>query len=64
MKEEIKLEKSITDEILDEFLALLQEHTEFDAETIERVRQLALDGDLKKAARVTNIVKVSRENLR
>lgn len=62
MTKNIEPQKSITDEIFDEFLALLQEHKEFDAETIGKLRQLAQNGDLRKAAQVIKVIKVSPEN--
>jgi hypothetical protein len=56
-----EIQQSITDQIYDEFLTLLQGHTEFDSEVIERLRQLALHGDLRRSQQVVKAIKASPE---
>lgn len=56
-----ELQKSILDEIFDEFFSLLQEHG-FDADVIEKIEQLAQSGDLKKAVQVVKVIKATLED--
>ena len=55
-------QKSIAEQIFDEFIVILQGHKEFDTETLERLRQLAQNGDLRKAQQVAKAIKVLPEH--
>jgi len=61
MAEKAEIQKSITDQIYDEFITLLQGHKEFDPEVIEKLRQLAQNGDLRKSQQVVKAIKASPE---
>lgn len=61
MEEEITIQESLIDQILDEMFERIQGANEFDTTTIQKLRQLAKSGDLAKATRVTGAIKAELE---
>ena len=57
MTEGTSVEKSLVDQILDEMFSKIEGRSEFDARTVQRLRDLAARGDLKRAAQVTLAIK-------
>ena len=55
------LPKSLAEQILDEMFASIEAREEFDDQTIQKLKQLALSGDLKKASQVTKVIKSMSE---
>lgn len=64
MVKEINTPKSITEEIFDEFLFLINDSKEFDSETIEKLVQLLKNGDFKKSDQLLKAIKLSPENIK
>jgi hypothetical protein len=60
--EERTVQKPLVGQIIDEMLASIEGQKEFDAGTIEKLRQLAASGGLKKPALVTAIMKSTSES--
>ena len=56
-----EIQKPIVELIFDELFLLLEEKG-FDLETIERLQQLAQNGELKSAKKVTKAIKVLPED--
>ena len=50
-------QKSLIEQILDDMFANIEEREEFDADTIQKLKQLAKSGGLKKAPRVIRAIK-------
>jgi hypothetical protein len=59
MTEETLIQKSLVEQILDEMFASIEGREEFDAQTIQTLKQLAVSGDLKKATQVTKAIKLA-----
>ena len=57
MTEETPIQKSLAEQIFDELFANIEGREEFDAGTIQKLKQLAISGDLKKAPQVTKAIK-------
>ncbi len=57
MVEEIAVQKSLVEQIFDEMFASIEGQEEFDAQTIQRLKQLAISGDFKKAMQVAKAIK-------
>ena len=58
---ELASRTSLLDEITDRLFTELEDAEEFDAETIERLRQWASSGALKKHRQVTKAIRVGLE---
>lgn len=50
-------EKSLQDAILKELFTQLGKHTVFDADTLEKLNELMKQGNLKKAAKVSEAIR-------
>ena len=61
MEEEITIQKSPVEQILDMVFVIIEGREEFDTPTIQRLKQLATSGDLTKPARVTEAIKAESE---
>ncbi|NQE05923.1 hypothetical protein C5S32_08630 [ANME-1 cluster archaeon GoMg1] len=59
MTEETIIQKSLVEQIFDEMFASIEEREEFDAQTIQKLKQLTVSGDLKKATQVTKAIKLA-----
>ena len=57
MQEETFIPKSLVEQIIDQMFVHIEGHEEFDNEAINKLRQLALSGDLKKSTRIVTIIK-------
>lgn len=57
MNKEDSMQMSITELIVDEMFAQIEKHEEFDKETIQELRGLALRGQLKTASQVIEAIK-------
>lgn len=57
MSKKAEIQKPIAEQIFDELFVLLQEHSEFDTETIDKLKQLAQNGDLRKAQPILKVIK-------
>ena len=57
MAEETIIKKSLVEQIFNEMFASIEGREEFDEKTIQKLKQLAVSGDLKKAPRVTKAIK-------
>jgi len=51
------VQKSLVEQILDDMFANIEQQEEFDADTVQRLKQLAASGNLKKAAQVIRAIK-------
>jgi hypothetical protein len=58
MVEEIAVQKSLAEQIFDKMFASIEEQEEFDAQTIQRLKQLAVSGNLKRAMQVAEAIKL------
>lgn len=56
MTEETNIQKSLMEQVLDEMFASIEGRQEFDADTIQKLKQLALRGDLTKETKETQII--------
>lgn len=61
MTEETVIQKSLIEQIFDEMFASIEGREEFDAPTIQKLKQLAVSGDLMKATQVTEAIKLASE---
>ena len=61
MEEEITIQKSLVEQILDEMFVQLEGRVEFDTTTTQRLRQLTISGNLSKVTQVTEAVKAASE---
>ncbi len=61
MTSELKIQKPIVEQIYDELFLLLGDRG-FDSEAIEKLRQIAENGELKISKKVTNAIKVLPED--
>jgi len=59
MTEETSVPKPLTEQIIDEMLAVIDKREEFDQSTAQRLRRLAQDGCLTKAKQVTETISVA-----
>ncbi len=57
MTEEISVQKSLTEQILDETFKSIEAREEFDAEVIQELRRMATSGGLEKAPQVMKAIK-------
>jgi phosphoenolpyruvate carboxylase len=57
MMEETSIQKSLVEQILDEMFADIEGRDVFDKQVIQKLRQLAESGDLKKPANVIKVIK-------
>jgi hypothetical protein len=53
--------ESLVGQILQDMLRKLQDNTEFDEQVLQDLRRLAEDGGLKKAQRLTQVLKSTTE---
>jgi len=51
------VQKSLVEQILDDLFANIEKLEEFDAHTLQRLKQLAASGNLKKAAQVIQAIR-------
>jgi len=51
------VQKSLVEQVLDDMFANIEQLEEFDAHTLQRLKQLAASGNLKKATRVIQAIK-------
>lgn len=56
MTEETNIQKSLMEQVLDEMFASIEGRQEFDADTIQKLKQLAMRGDLTKETKETQII--------
>ena len=61
MVEENAIEKPLVEQILNEMFAIIEVREEFDAPTIEKLKQLVISGDLTKAKQVDKAIKFVTE---
>lgn len=61
MTEQMAVEKSIAEQIFDEMFAVIEKRSEFDAQTVERLKALVARGDLGKAAEVIKAIESASE---
>ena len=59
MTDQKYLQKSLTDEILNEMFTTLEKREEFDKATIDGLKQLAETGELRRAPQVIKVLKPS-----
>lgn len=57
--EEESVQKSLGEQILDDMFANIEKLEEFDVDVLQRLKQLAVSGNLKKAPQVTRAVKAA-----
>ena len=57
MTEEMPIQKSLIEQIFDEMFANIEGREEFDVQTVQKLKQLARSGDLKKAPQVMKAIK-------
>ena len=57
MGEDNAIEKPLVEQILNEMFAIIEVREEFDAPTIEKLKQLVISGDLTKQRKVTEAIK-------
>jgi hypothetical protein len=53
------VQKSLVEQILDDMFANIEELEEFDAELLQRLKQLAVSGNLKKAPQIIRAIKAA-----
>jgi hypothetical protein len=53
------VQKSLVEQILDDMFANIEELEEFDAELLQRLKQLAVSGNLKKASQIIRAIKAA-----
>lgn len=51
------VQKSLVEQILDDMFANIEQQEAFDPDTVQRLKQLAASGNLKKAAQVIRAIK-------
>jgi hypothetical protein len=59
MSEETIIQKSLVEQIFDEMFASIEGREEFDAQTLQKLKQLAVSGDLKKATQATKAIRLA-----
>jgi len=59
MTEETSIPKSLVEQIFDEMFVEIEGRDVFDEQGIEKLKQLAASGELKKPAIVTRVIKSS-----
>jgi hypothetical protein len=57
MEEKTNIPKSLTEQILDEMFASIEVRKEFDAHTIQKLKELIESGDSKKVPEITTTLK-------
>ncbi len=63
MTEEISIQKPLTEQILDEMFASIEGLEEFDAQTLQQLKQVTKGGGLTKATQVVKALKfMPKEN--
>ncbi len=63
MTENPILQKSISEQISDEMMNIIQNNPEFDQSTIDKLKQLAITKELNKPAKVTKAIQLVVEDL-
>jgi hypothetical protein len=53
------VQKSLVEQILDDMFANIEELEEFDAELLQKLKQLAVSGNLKKAPQIIRAIKAA-----
>ena len=61
MVEETSGQKSLVEQILDEMFTIIEGREEFDIPTIEKLKQLVINGNLTKAKQVAEAIKSASE---
>ena len=61
MTEEITIQKSLTEQILDEMLSSLEGREEFEGQTIQQLKRLVASSGLTKVSSVAKAIKVISE---
>lgn len=61
MPEEVTIQKTLVEQIFDEMFATIEQYKEFDTQAILKLKQLAISGDLTKAMRVAEAIKLASE---
>ena len=59
MTEETSIPKSLVEQIFDEMFVEIQGRGVFDEQVIEKLKELAANGELKKPAIITTVIKSS-----
>ena len=62
MKKEDFSKKPLIEQIYDELFDNIETHNAFDEGTINTLKQMAVKGEMKKPAKVTGAIKVTKEN--
>jgi hypothetical protein len=53
------VQKSLVEQILDDMFADIEELEEFNAELLQKLKQLAVSGNLKKASQIIRAIKAA-----
>lgn len=61
MEKEVIIEKSLVNQVLDELIIRIEKKDEFDTAIIQKLRELATSGDLTKAERIREAIKIMPE---
>ena len=61
MTEQMAVEKSLAEQIFGQMFAVIEKRSEFDAQTVERLKAFVARGDLGKAAEVTEAIECASE---
>ena len=61
MAQKTNIPKSLVEQIVDDMLSSLETCEEFDAQTIQRLKRLAQQGGLSKAAQVAKAIESTQE---
>ena len=61
MVKDTAIQKSLVEQIFDEILIILEKRDEFDAHTIQRIKALAISGNLNKVKKVAESIKSTPE---
>lgn len=59
MTEETNIQKSLMEQVLNEMFASIEGRQEFDADTIQKLKQLAMRGDLTKETQIIEAIKLA-----
>jgi hypothetical protein len=63
MTEEIPIQKSPVEQIFDEMFAIIEGQEKFDTELIQKLKDLAVKGDLKKAQQIYRVITSAPEGI-
>jgi len=61
MSTSTEIQKSISEQILDELIARLREQEEFDESVVDKLQRLAQNGELKKSQQIVSAIRVQPE---